>query len=648
MQRTCVWVGAAILLATTLNAQQAKQTGDSIGTTELNDVVITANKLQQKQSQTGKVVSVIGKEQIEKSAGRTLGQLLNEQAGITIPGALNTLGSPQTLSVRGAGPGRTLVLVDGIPAFDPSLINSEFDLNLMSLNSIERIEIARGAQSTLYGSDAVGGVVNIITTKTNVQKPFNLKATATYGSLNTFRGNLQLYGKSGKLDYTARYSKLSSDGFSAAHDEEGNDNFDDDGYDGDALNASIRYQLNDHWSFKSFVQRNLYKADVDGGVFTDDKDFTIDNKNTMAGAGFVFKKNRLSLTGNYQYSDISRNYLNDSTDVSGFATYVTDNYFGRNQFFELYGSVDLGKGFTALAGVDYRFNSMNSQYYSESMYGPYASNFSDTSVFQSAFYASVIYQKGPLNLEAGGRLNIHEQYGNNATFTFNPSYQLSQQWRVFGSIASGFKAPTLYQLYSSYGNKDLEPEKATTFEAGLQHSTQNFTNRIVFFNRDIDNSIDFDNINYSYFNISKQKVNGLEWETSLKLMKRLTLTGNYTLLLGEENAQSRISTKDTGYNYLLRRPKHNVNLTASVNISDKFNASLSGKYVSERYDAGGYQVADVKLDSYFIMNAYASYDFSPRFRLFADVQNLLGTTFYDLWGYNSIPFLINGGITIQL
>jgi vitamin B12 transporter len=119
------------------------------------------------------------------------------------------------------------------------------------------------------------------------------------------------------------------------------------------------------------------------------------------------------------------------------------------------------------------------------------------------------------------------------------------------------------------------------------------------------------------------------------------------LLLGEENAQSRISTKDTSYNYLLRRPKHNLNLTAGYAIGDTWQFSLTGKYVSERYDAGGYQAADVKLDAYFLMNAYVSYSFSRTFKLFADAQNLLDKKFFDIRGYNAIPFLINGGLTVQ-
>ena len=131
----------------------------------MDEVVITANKFPQKQSSTGKVLTVITQEQLQKNAGRTISEILNEQVGVSVNGATNTLGTIQFLYTRGAAFANTLILIDGIPLNDPSNINSEFDVNTFPTYQIERIEILKGAQSSLYGSDAVAGVVNIITKK---------------------------------------------------------------------------------------------------------------------------------------------------------------------------------------------------------------------------------------------------------------------------------------------------------------------------------------------------------------------------------------------------------------------------------------------------------------------------------------------------
>ena len=635
---------AFIFAALTAQAQT-----DTLQGNKLDEVIVTANKYPQKQSTTGKVITVITKDEIEKSSGRTLPQLLNEQAGITINGALNNLGANQTLYMRGAGSGRTLVLLDGIPLNDPTLITNDFDLNLFSLNNIERIEIARGAQSTLYGSDAIAGVVNIITVKNDIKKPVNVKATASAGSYGTYRGNLQVYGKENKLTYNVRYGRLTSKGFSAAYDSTGHAGFDKDGYNSDVVSTSLQYQLTENLNLRGFFQSSRYKTDLDAEGFTDEKDYTVKNKSLITGGGFHYKKNNVTVTGNYQYSTNKRNYLNDSIDRPSFTTFSTDDYSGKSQFVELYSSVGLSKNFSSLVGVDYRYNGMYSSYYSLSSYGPYTSAFNDTSLHQSSLYASLFYHdlKEKLHIELGGRLNNHSRYGSNQTFTFNPSFNINQRFRVFGSIATGFKAPTLYQLYSNYGRLDLKPERSTTYEAGLQYQTQKTNSRLVYFDRHIKDGIDFDNINLKYFNYNKQIVNGVEFETRFELVKNLTITGNYTYLKPNEQSQSRITFKDTTYDHLLRRPQHSFNVTAGYQFGKQFYLSIAGKYVGNRFDAV-YAANDVVLDKYFLLNAYAEYKIRDYLKLFVDAQNLTNKKFFDVRGYNSIPFLLNAGVTCNL
>ena len=352
-----IFIAAAVLISSQLYAQK-----DS--TKNLDEVVITATKSPVKQSQTGKVVTVIGKEEISKSAGKTVAQVLNEQAGITVNGAYNNLGSVQTVFMRGASSGRTLILVDGIPVSDPSMINGEFDLNLFSINDVERIEICKGAQSTLYGSDAIAGVINIITVKSDFKKPLNVKATVAGGSKGTVRANLQLYGKAKNLTYTARYAKLKTDGFSAAYDSSSIKDFDSDGYNGDIFSAAVQYQVIPSLQLKTFLQYSKYKADIDAGVFADEKDYTIKNSNLSSGFGANFKKGIVNITSNYQYGELKRTYLNDSGFVPGpFSTkFESNKYKGRTQYAELFGSITATKWLMVLIGGDYRWATMHQDY----------------------------------------------------------------------------------------------------------------------------------------------------------------------------------------------------------------------------------------------------------------------------------------------
>ncbi|MCR6720566.1 MAG: TonB-dependent receptor plug domain-containing protein [Chitinophagaceae bacterium] len=226
---------AALLFSSHLFAQQ-----DS--SRMLNEVVVTSNKFERKQAETGKVVTVIGRDQLDRSTGRSIGDVLNTAVGTTVIGSNNAPGTNLTASVRGASAGNTLILLDGIPVSDPSVNNNYFDLNLIPIDQIERIEILKGGQSTLYGSDAVAGVINIITRKATTSG-IKLNATLAAGTYGTFKQDLGVTGKKGKLNYSVGYTHLNAKGFSAATDETGGNNFDKDGIDQHAAQLQLGYQL---------------------------------------------------------------------------------------------------------------------------------------------------------------------------------------------------------------------------------------------------------------------------------------------------------------------------------------------------------------------------------------------------------------------
>ena len=202
------FVVAAVMISSLLQAQDSTNT-------LLDEVVLTANKYPNKTSLTGKVITIITREQLEKSGGKDLSQVLTEQAGIFISGANSNAGKDKSLYLRGGYVSHTLITIDGIPVYDPSGIGGNFDIRNLAVGNIERIEILKGSQSTLYGSDAIAGVINIITKKTTA-KPVAGTARLSYGSNETFRANAGINGKKGMVDYNASYSWHNTKGINEA------------------------------------------------------------------------------------------------------------------------------------------------------------------------------------------------------------------------------------------------------------------------------------------------------------------------------------------------------------------------------------------------------------------------------------------------
>ncbi|HEX3166696.1 MAG TPA: TonB-dependent receptor plug domain-containing protein, partial [Chitinophagaceae bacterium] len=219
---------AAAFIGSQLSAQLVP-TGREQDTSLLDELVITANKYPNKTSLTGKVVIIITKEQLERSGGKDLSQILTEQAGVYIGGANSNAGKDKSLYLRGAKVEHTLITIDGVPVYDPSGIGSNFDIRNLSVDQIERIEILKGSQSTLYGSNAIAGVINIIS-----KKPTSSQLAGTgllsYGSYNSFKGNANINRKTKALEYSLSYEYFETEGITEAIDPTGIGNFDKDGF----------------------------------------------------------------------------------------------------------------------------------------------------------------------------------------------------------------------------------------------------------------------------------------------------------------------------------------------------------------------------------------------------------------------------------
>lgn len=309
-------------------------------------------------------------------------------------------------------------------------------------------------------------------------------------------------------------------------------------------------------------------------------------------------------------------------------------------------SKNIGQNIQWIVGSDFRYGSYQQTYASISEWGPYNENFKDTFQFQNSLYGSLLMNDRSKKwlLEIGTRYNHQSRYGDNQTFTISPSYVLQPGLRIISSISSGFKAPSLYQI--SY-NKDLKAETSVNTELGFDYKSKPVDARIVYFNRTINNGIDYNYIDYNFFNFIKQKVNGLEVELAHRLPHQQWVSVNYTLLNGQETNQNRITTTDTiTYNYLLKRPKHSLQVQYHIDLNKKWQASLTGRYISSRYDVGGYATPDVKLDYYTLLNAHIQYKASTHLHFYLDAQNLLNDRFQEIYGYNTIGRIFQIGVRL--
>jgi vitamin B12 transporter len=644
----------ALFVSSQLAAQGVGKNEDTT-TKTMDQVIVTASKFSVKTTETGKVVTVITREELEKAGSRDLAQVITELGGVFINGYNSNAGKEKNIYLRGAKVDYTLITIDGVPVYDASGIGSNFDIRNIPIDNIERIEILKGSQSTLYGSDAIAGVINIITKKNGV-KPFSFAGAAHYGSFNTWKANAGFTGTYHKLNYEAGYTHWQTDGFSEARQPENvSTTFDKDGFNQNSVQLNLGIQLSEQIRIQPFFRYNHNKADLDQDAFTDELDFTNETKNAQAGLRSIFSFGKSQLNLLYQYNHTNRDYLDDSIKSrNGFytynkASYIAGEHYGEVFFIHPFHFVKL------TAGADVR--SSNTDYTPVQV--PFPSKaFSSDSVHQAQYglYTALNFSKNNWHIEGGGRYNHHSEYGSNGAFNFNPSYILKERFKFFGNISSGYKTPSLYQLFSEYGNRDLKPETSLNAEAGIQYFTHDERSaiRATYFRRKVNDVIAFffNPVTFSsyYINQDEQKDHGVEVDATSKIGDHLQLRGVYSYVNGEVTTVQ--NGKDTTYFNLLRRPKGTFVLTVGSQVTKSLYANVQMTSVGKRkdiyFDPATFTSKDITLDSYFLLNFYAEYSLiKNKFKLFADLRNILNEDYSDIYGYNTAKFNAYGGIRFQ-
>ncbi len=620
---------------------------DSANTFHLSDVVISATKTKRPQIEVAGAISVIESKQIEEKNKLTVYDLLKDEYGLS----LSQSGGPGKLAyvyLRGANSGHTLVLIDGVEMNMPNDPDNTFDFSGLPADNIEKIEILRGPQSTLYGSDALAGVINIITKKGNGKPKISLSAEG--GSFHTYKGLGSLSGSLGKMNYSISLSRMKTDGFSSASAKYGNT--EKDGAENWNAVSSLGYSFNANLNINLFLRYNKGKSDFDqiGGKFGDDPTYI-----------YKFEEGAYRLEGNFssfgkklnQKLGISflrniRKYSFDSTLYNPASS--RSIYDGRKIKIDLQNDFQLTENDLVTLGIETEEEKANSEYYYAS-YPQYnlISVFPDNSSRTTGIYLQNQYNyKNNFFISGGIRFDHQSRFGSVTTYKIAPAYLIWQTGtKLRATFGTGFKTPSLFYLFDpAYGNQNLKPEKSSGWDAGIEQFL--FNSQLIFgcnyFSSSFSNLFSFDPATYKTINLNSAKTSGVEVYSTLKINNNFSIKTNYTLTYAKDKS---ISSPDYDKE-LLRRPKNKIALNINYTFLDKGNANLEAIYAGKRFDKDFTNGKRVVLSAYSVINFALSFKLSEKLKLFGRIENLFNNYYEEVLGYATPGQSFYAGIKAEI
>ena len=648
MKKQLVIVGvlACSFVSTTLFAQKKEAQKETVE--KLDEIVITATKFNLKKENTGKVIYKITQEEILQNPGRTVIDLLNNIPGIEIKGTNTNPSEPRSTFVRGGRSRQVLILIDGVPVSDPSGINQEYDLRLLSLNQIENIEILKGASSTLYGSGASTGVINIILKKAKkdtisgsleTSLGTNNDANTSNSILSDKNQNINIHGNMGDFSFLSSFSLTGIDGLSSAKSTT-NQKFETDTYYSKNGLLKLGYQFNNQFSVETFLNFDEFEYDYDASIYTDSN--VNNGEQTQLRVGlkprFVYNSGEVYLLASF--NDVKRTDNNFDTYSNSLITSVFE---GESINLDLVNKYNFSTEIQLITGINYQEHNNNTT----SIYGDIDKDFANFNTVDP--YVSAVYISDfGLNINLGGRLNIHSNYGNHFVYDANVSYNIVKSdkisARLLSSYSSAFIAPSTYQLFSTYGNTELNPETSKTFEVGFETSYKNsIALNAVYFNRNENEAIIFENLAVSpwgiYANSSESiKVSGVEAELSLKPINRVKLHLGYTF-----------TDKKEEVSYI---PKHKLVANLDINTTKNSFVSLVYKSIGDRsasyYDSNTFSTVQTTLPKYNLLDLNANYKLLQEIvTFFGSVSNIFNEDYEDVLGYSTRGRNYKVGVRLQ-
>ncbi len=647
--RKFLFLGGSILaLATPAFAQQAD---DSSGADEIvfsdpyrvpeESLTITVTGNPSEVEDTGQPVTVIGAEEIADIQGPDLARVLQRVPGVTV-NRNGGLGSTTGVSVRGAANDKLLVLIDGVRVADTAAPAGGFDFGTLGASNLSKVEVMRGANSVVWGADALAGVLVASTFEHS-----GLAGSVEAGSRGTVSTSVEggIGGDAGFIGGSASY--LTTDGFSAAAS-----GTEPDGFRQFAGSLRGRAYISRTFELVGSLRYADGTLDLDGFApptyALGDTPEVQKTQQLSGSAGAIYDSGPLYLRAAYSFSDTDRDNLPNA---------------GAAPTFESTGSsdrVELRGEWRPIGPLIVNFGAENlwSNYESTS-YG--VTTAADTSIFGGYVQAGIEF--GGLSGHVGVRQDEHQDFGGATSFGGDLTYEIAPNLRLRASVGEGFKAPSLYQLYSDYGNATLQPEESTSYDVGLAYGTRTDSAyaSVTLFQRDSENLIGFigcpvqtgicTNRPYgTYDNVDVARARGVEVEAGVTPVEGLSLRAAYAYTEAEDRSAG---SANLG-NQLARRPQHAGTVSVDWAPSpDSLYVPIVGgdvRIVGKAFDDAANLVP---LDSYTVVDLRVSVPLGTilgerSVELFGRIENLLDEEYQTAAGYNQAPRGVFAGVRVRL
>ncbi|MEE9434649.1 MAG: TonB-dependent receptor [Sphingorhabdus sp.] len=597
-------------------------------------IIVVASGRNDRIDNIGQAVTAIGEREIARLQTVDIAGLIERAPGVTLS-RNGPQGGFTGVRVRGAEAEQLVVLIDGVRVADSASPGGGYDFANLTTGGIQKVSLLRGANSLVWGSDAVGGVLAVQT-----RRGSGFGGSAEYGSFNSRR--IGAYGgqKFGPVSLAASGGWTKSDGFSSFAG--GNEA---DGYEQFFGQGSINVAASDRLSFTAGGRYADSRAEIDGFpaplfAFADTAEYQ-DTVQWSAHAGAEYDGEYFSARGSYSISETARDNFNPA-----FGSAASFSATGRSERAAIAGDAGLTDDLKIIFGAD-----RERSRYSTALFGSSGETGIDSAHALLSYGSS--YFDRDLTLAAGVRIDDHKQFGTHWTFGANGSVRLFGDWKLRASYGEGFKAPSLFQLLSNFGNPSLQPETSRSFDIGLATADPNlvrrFTAAITLFQRDTKNQIEFiscfgvtspicNNRPFgTYDNAARTRARGVEIELGAQIGERLLTRAAY----GYIDTENRSAASANLGNDLARRPKHALSLSMdwfSVNQADRgnvtkgLNLGADLRLVGDSFDNAANTRA---LDGYVLVTLRAALPIADAFEIYGRIENLLNADYQTVANFGT-------------